>query len=208
MADAARNTDLDASSNPVWLKTSPEKGFTYKNYKNWDDSIRVELINGLVYMMASPDEWHQWVSGELFDQIREFLKGKKCTPYMAPFDVRLFYAADESDNTVVQPDIFVVCDESKTLGQKFCKGAPDFIIELISDSSGGRDLIDKRIAYEKAKVKEYWAIDMGRVHKHILVNGVYLEKIIPLNRKLQLNADTLEGCVLDFKPIVDRYSNI
>ena len=68
-------------------------------------------------------------------------------------------------------------------------------------------MIDKKIEYEKAKVKEYWVIDMERVHKFILVNGVYLEKILPVNRKLRLNVDTLEGLVLDFGPIVDRYAD-
>ena len=208
MADAARADydDVKPRQNPVWLKLVPKRELTYKDYKTWDDDIRVELIDGLVYMMASPDEWHQWALGDLFEQLKNLLRGRKCTPYAAPFDVRLFYEEDESDKTVVQPDILVVCDESKTLGLKFCKGAPNFIIELMSDSSGGRDLIDKKLQYEKAGVQEYWVVSKDKVYKHILVNGVYLEKIIPMNRELQLKIDTLESGALNFQAIVDRYS--
>ena len=95
---------------------------TYRDYKRIPDDIRCELINGVIYMMASPDEMHQWISRNLVTQLDNQLQGKKCTPYYE-FDVRLFYAEDESDVTTVRPDIIVVCDESKVLGKKNCEGA-------------------------------------------------------------------------------------
>ena len=87
MADAARADHDNAGTrqNLGWLRSVPKREFTYKDYKTWGDDIRVELIDGLVYMMASPGEWHQWVLGNLFAQLSNFLKGKKCTPYVSPF---------------------------------------------------------------------------------------------------------------------------
>ena len=157
MADAARQENLrNYTKIPKWLEAPvPFGGYTYKEYKNWDDDIRVELVDGMVYMMAGPDEWHQWVSARLVKLIGDFLEGRKCTIYYAPFDVRLFFETDESDKTVYQPDIFIICDNTKTKGLKYCKGAPDFIIEIMSEYSVGRDLIEKKKMYEKAGVKEY-----------------------------------------------------
>ena len=206
MADAMRADYEDTRQIPSWLKPPLKREYSYKDYKNWEEDIRVELFDGMVYMMASPGEWHQWVMTELWKQLDNILAGKKCTPYVAPLDVRLFYEEDETDTTVVQPDIMVVCDESKTLGLKYCKGAPNFIIEILSDSSGGRDLIDKKIQYEKAGVQEYWVVSRENVYKYVLINGVYLEKIFPINRELQLKIDTLENCVIDFRAITDRYT--
>ena len=87
MALAMRKETENDLEYPQWLKTrAPFGGYTYKEYKNWDDSIRVELVDGMVYMMAGADERHQWISGDLFVQLGNQLKGKKCTPYIPPFD--------------------------------------------------------------------------------------------------------------------------
>ena len=76
--------------------------------------------------------------------------------YAAPFDVRL--NADEADDTVVQPDLLVVCDQSK-LDDKGCKGAPDLIIEILSPSTARFDRMLKFQQYLKAGVREYWMVD-------------------------------------------------
>ena len=208
MADAARQESPKKNKKyPKWLKAPvPFGGYTYKEYKTWSDDIRVELADGMVYMMASPDEWHQWVSAWLVRLLGNYLDGKACTVYDAPFDVRLFYKIDESDKTVYQPDIFVVCDESKTKGSKYCKGAPDFIIEITSEHSEGRDLIEKKKKYEKAGVKEYWVVSMNELHVFILEGNEYRETVIKITRELKQNITCLDGCIIDFKDMVDRYT--
>jgi len=207
MADVAKQENLiNSIIYPSWLKaTAPFGGYTYKEYKTWNEDSRVELTDGIPYMMASPDEWHQWVSYEIALQLGIQLRGKKCIPYDAPFDVRLFYETDESDKTVYQPDIFVVCDESKTKGLKYCKGAPDFVIEVLSEWSEGRDLIDKKKMYEKAGVKEYWVIGREELHVFILHGVKYTETVIKINRDLKQTIASLDACVIDFQDIVDRY---
>ena len=92
------------------------------------------------------------------------LRGKKCKVFAAPADVLLDAAEKkieryEESESIVQPDIFVVCDETK-LTDKFCKGAPDFIIEIMLPSSGVRDQIEKVDLYEKYGVREYWIVQI------------------------------------------------
>jgi Uma2 family endonuclease len=74
---------------------------------------RVQLIDGEVYEMSSPTVNHQSAVGKIFYQLETQLAGKPCTPFIAPLDVRLFYKANDSDTTVVQPDVMVVCDKNK-----------------------------------------------------------------------------------------------
>jgi Uma2 family endonuclease len=108
-----------------------DESYTYADYLSWDDSERYEIIDGIVYAMASPAIRHQEISGELYGEIWGFLKGKPYRVFAAPFDVRLFPEAGKSDTTVIQPDILVVCDSSKLSDRRSCKGAPDMIVEVM-----------------------------------------------------------------------------
>jgi len=203
MADAAEKEDMVRRVvDEEWVKSLSRGDFTYRDYKSWPEDFRVELIDGMVYLMASGDDWHQWLTPEIGGQIRNHLSGRKCLLY-TEFDVRLFYESDESDTTVVRPDIMVVCDRNKTLGKKYCQGAPDFIIEILSGSSEGRDFIDKKKAYRKAGVKEYWIVTKEAVHIFILVNGEYREKVVTIHKDLKLSVNSLESCIIDFKPIAE-----
>jgi len=134
--------------------------FTYADYKNWElaPGERYELIYGVAYAMSAPNEYHQRISMELFRQIANYLHGKPCKVYAAPFDVRLFYEAEEDDDTVVQPDILVICDEKKR-GTEGCRGAPDLAAEILSPSNTAIEMERKFKLYRQAGVREYWVID-------------------------------------------------
>jgi Uma2 family endonuclease len=110
--------------------------WTYADYKDWEltPGERYEIIDGETYAMAAPTTRHQAMLIEMATQIHTYLRGKPCKVYPAPFDVRLFYEEDESDDTVVQPDIAVICDEKKR-GKEGCRGAPDFVAEILSPSN-------------------------------------------------------------------------
>jgi Uma2 family endonuclease len=134
--------------------------FTYKDYKAWElkSGERYELIHGTAYGMSGATTMHQRISGVLFNKLYNYLEGKECEVFSAPYDVRLFYKKDESDTTVVQPDIMVICDKDK-IGNEGCRGAPDFIVEIVSPSNGYTYMKRKYSLYEYAGVKEYWVID-------------------------------------------------
>ncbi|GHV95116.1 hypothetical protein AGMMS50293_14360 [Spirochaetia bacterium] len=137
-----------------------KKYFTYADYKDWnpDEIGRYELIYGVAYAMSGPNSYHQLILGELFKQIAVYLTGKPCKVYPAPFDVRLFYEEDENDDTVVQPDITIICDEKKR-GKEGCRGAPDFVAEILSPSNTASEMTRKFELYRKAGVREYWVLD-------------------------------------------------
>ena len=135
--------------------------YTYAYYMTWPEDERWELIDGEAYdMTPAPSTRHQSVLIDLAAQIFEFLKNKECKVFVAPFDVRL-PEADENDDeiqTVVQPDIVVICDPEK-IDEKGCRGAPDFVIEIISPSTASKDCIQKMELYERHGVAEYWIMD-------------------------------------------------
>ena len=131
--------------------------YTFADVLKWDESERVEIIDGEVVMMSPPpSRGHQEISGELFAQIYAYLKGKKCKVYAAPFAVRLFEQEGDSPedvDTVVEPDISVVCDRDK-LDQHGCKGAPDMVVEILSPSTRRHDRMTKFNLYQRAGVRE------------------------------------------------------
>jgi Uma2 family endonuclease len=133
---------------------------TYGDYQHWPEDERYELIDGVVYDMSpAPSRKHQEILVELGTTIANYLRGKPCKIYFAPFDVRLpvDQEKDEDITTVVQPDLVVVCDRSK-LDDRGCRGAPDFVVEILSPSSAANDYIRKLALYERHGVKEYWII--------------------------------------------------
>ena len=134
--------------------------FTYADYKDWDlaEGERYELIYGEVFALSTPNTRHQEILAELLFQFYNFLQGKPCKVYMAPFDVRLFYEEDDSDDTVVQPDISIICDRAK-IGPEGCRGAPDLVIEILSPSNTAIEMERKLSLYQEAGVREYWIID-------------------------------------------------
>ncbi|MDN5872662.1 MAG: Uma2 family endonuclease [Nitrococcus sp.] len=133
---------------------------TYGKYVTWPEDVRYELIDGIAYAMApAPVRIHQELVGEMFRQIANQLEDGPCRVYVAPFDVRLPRSdeADEDIDTVVQPDIAVICDAHK-LDERGCRGAPDWAIEVLSPASASHDQIRKLSVYEFHGVREYWIV--------------------------------------------------
>ena len=145
-------------------RTSENPRYTYQDYVRWQGDDRWELIEGIPFDMSpAPGRKHQAVVGALFSQILIFLQDNTCRAYVAPFDVRLPVAdeADDAIETVVQPDITVVCDRSR-LDAAGCRGAPDWVVEVTSPRTSARDRTQKRDLYERSGVREYWIVDPER----------------------------------------------
>ena len=157
-----------------------ERKWTYADYKEWElkPGERFELIDGVAYAMAAPNTEHQIIVSKLNGEFYDFLKGKKCQVIPAPFDVRLFYEEDESDDTVVQPDLVVVCEPEK-LGKEGCRGAPSLVIEILSPSNTAIEMYRKLELYRSAEVKEYWVIDPEQKLVEIYrLNGDHYESYV------------------------------
>ncbi|MCL2046612.1 MAG: Uma2 family endonuclease [Oscillospiraceae bacterium] len=170
--------------------------YTYEDYYSWDDGLRWELIYGKAYAMSpAASRRHQEISGELFSQLHEFLRGHSCKVYHAPFDVRL--NADTDDDTVVQPDIVIVCDPSK-LNDRGCAGVPDMVVEILSPSSIRMDKHIKFEAYKKAGVLEYWIVDpeSNLLDAYILNNGDYIAQSYS-DSDDNVPVHVLEGCSIN-----------
>jgi Uma2 family endonuclease len=143
------------------LSTRDTHYHTYADYLTWSDTQRNELINGTAYVREppAPSPSHQGVVVELCRQAANTLKGKPCRVYVAPFDIRLPKTAEPDDevDTVVQPDVFIVCDPLK-VDARGMRGAPDWIAEVLSPHTARYDTIVKLPIYERAGVREVWFI--------------------------------------------------
>jgi Uma2 family endonuclease len=132
--------------------------YTYADFLEWDEDVRCEIMDGELFMMSSPATEHQRINRNLFLQLADYLNGKTCEAFFAPFAVRLNPERDLSDDTVLEPDIVVVCDPSK-LDKRGCNGPPDLIIEILSPSTARYDRFAKLHKYQEAGVREYWIVD-------------------------------------------------
>ena len=172
------------------------KRYTYADYLTWLDDKRRELINGFIRLMSpAPRSLHAEISKNIYrhlDYVVVKNKGK-CKVFYAPFDVRFPKHGETADNkidTVVQPDICVICDLSK-IDELGCCGAPDMIIEILSPSTYKKDVVEKFNLYEESGVKEYWI-----VHPEARAIHVYL---------LQENGKYNDGTLYEFKGKVPVY---
>lgn len=143
---------------------NPEGTYSYADYLTWKFTELVELIKGKVLRpMSAPAPSHQRLSRRLEYSIESFLRGGICEMFHAPFDVRLSRNVGSSDaqiQTVVQPDICVVCDPAK-IDNRGCLGAPDWIIEIVSPGNLKHDTITKFDLYQENGVREYWVVFPG-----------------------------------------------
>ena len=134
---------------------------TYAEYLTWPDGERHELIDGIAYIKEppAPSRFHQELTGALYLQVGLALEGTAWRAYVAPFDVRLPKAgeADHQIDTVVQPDVLIVCDRKKLDERGMC-GAPDWAAEVLSPTTASHDQIVKIPIYERAGVREVWLI--------------------------------------------------
>jgi Uma2 family endonuclease len=152
-------------------------------------------------MAPSPIPEHQDISMQLSIEFGTFLRGKKCSVFAAPIDVYLFQDNNTKwDNGQVRnwliPDLIVVCDPEKIRSNKIL-GAPDLVIEIISPATAKIDRIDKRLAYQRAGVKEYWIIDpANQIIEVYILRGNALELENVYSREEQVPVKVLDGLVI------------
>ena len=178
--------------------------YTFADVLTWEETERIEIIEGEAVMMAPPSVGHQRVSREIFRQLANYLEGKKCEVFVAPFGVRLFEQDGDSQedvDTLVEPDISVICDKSK-LDKFGCKGAPDMVVEILSPSTRRHDRLVKLGLYQRAGVREYWIANPEEktVQVLLLENG----KLLPYEDYGQddvAKVNVLDGCFIELSKV-------
>ena len=179
-----------------------DESYTYADFLEWDEDVRAEIIYGKIYMMSTPQTIHQRISGRLFLRFAQFLEGKTCEVFAAPLSVRLFPLEDRSDNTIVVPDLLVICDPSK-IDKHGCNGAPDLVIEIVSPSNRRMEKLLKFNLYLKAKVKEYWVVypEDSQIEVHLFEDGRCYTQIYGVNepdtKEIERGPEIIPVSVLD-----------
>lgn len=170
------------------------KAYTYADYLTWKFQERVELFKGKIMEMSpAPSRQHQVLVTDLGGELYTFLKGGSCQLFFAPFDVRLEGLINEKQTqSVVQPDLCVVCDLSK-LDDRGCNGAPELVVEILSPGNTKKEMKYKFELYEAAGVEEYWIVDPAEkvVWQYVSIDGLFT------NHKPLIEEDRLESKVLD-----------
>ena len=131
--------------------------YTIEDYLALPEDVRMELIDGVFYDMAAPNNAHQIIAFEIAQILSRHIRDHhgSCITMISPADVQL----DCDDRTMLQPDVFVVCDRSKFTLERTI-GAPDLVVEILSPSTRKKDMIIKLNKYLDAGVLEYWMVDL------------------------------------------------
>lgn len=145
---------------PLPYQTKPKKAM-YEEFLELthNEETRYEYIDGEIYVLASPRTGHQYTVGALFGLFFNHFQSDQCTPFTAPYDIHL-ERPDHNDPCVVQPDLMVICDLDDHLNeQDYYTGVPSLVVEVLSESTQGKDLVKKLDLYMECGVQEYWVVD-------------------------------------------------
>ena len=174
--------------------------YTEKDYYEMPDDVRVELIDGEIYYMASPTLTHQRLIISIAGKIGDFIDSHKgpCQ-VLYDFDTRLF----SDEDTIVRPDISVICDKDK-LTERRCEGPPDWIIEVVSKSNASNDYVRKTNLYDRAGVKEYWIVDPAEKTVYVYHFGTEDFRVKHYSFRDRVPAGIYEDFTIDFSEIDDH----
>jgi len=180
--------------------------YSYAQYLLWKFEDRVELIRGKVFKMAAPNTDHQDVAGNLFNELTNFLKAKNCRAYIAPCDVRFPQQSTEDDAifTVLQPDVFVLCDKNKREYRGFI-GAPDLVVEVRSPGNSEKAIALKFDIYQEFGVREYWFINPVKLTllKYVLKSDGLYNAGTTYTKEEVVTSDVLTGFSISLKAVFD-----
>ena len=178
--------------------------YTVEDYLRLPEEERVELIDGVIYDMAAPTDKHQIIGNEIYVKFRDYIRKNKgkCITITAPLDVQL----DCDNKTMVQPDVVIVCDRSKFKeGRVF--GAPDLVVEVLSESTKKKDITIKGAKYSAAGVREYWIVDPKK--KRVYVYRYEEEEFLPVMYTFEQKVPVgiwNDECEVDFAEIYEYMS--
>ncbi|MEM8584608.1 MAG: Uma2 family endonuclease [Bacteroidota bacterium] len=186
-------------------QVNPNGYYTYQDYLTWEFPERVELYRGKPYELSpAPNRRHQEISVKLLGRMFNYFENSPCHLFSAPFDVRLpIPSKNGKPDTVVQPDLCIICDEGK-LDQQGCNGAPDLVVEILSPGNPKREVREKFLLYEEAGVLEYWVVQPseGLVTVFILNDEGKFIGLQPLTALDALTSSTFPELTIDLGEIL------
>lgn len=199
--DANQSSGSSLHESAVPYRTKKQGEYTLEDYYALPDDQRAELIDGVLYDMSTPTYPHQIIQLEIGRQLLDFIDANhgSCMPFVAPADVQL----DCDNRTMVQPDVFVICNRDK-LSKSRSMGAPDFIVEILSPSTRKKDSYLKLHKYAAAGVREYWLVDPDKLK--IMVYDLEQEDMAALYTfSDQVPVTIFDGnCKIDFARIYEK----
>lgn len=191
---------------PAYLLEKQQGEYTIYDLAQISEELRVELIDGHLIYLEAPGSNHQRVAGKLITALNNYIDSNNgdCIAYTAPFGVQL--KTDDIKN-VFQPDVLVVCDSTKDNG-KCIAGAPDFVVEILSPSTQGRDKGIKLRKYKEAEVREYWIVDLTK-RRITVYEFEQDDKITIYDFDAMIPVGIFDGkCVIDFRKIACKLMDV
>lgn len=165
------------------------------------DDGRGELIDGVIFNLASPSVSHQLIQTAVASLLNAHIwnHGGSCDVFTSPLDVHI----EKNDWTVLQPDVLIICSNDLYKKDKIW-GAPDLVVEILSPSTQDRDFGAKYMKYRSFGVREYWIIDP--MNERIIVYEFARNDMIHLYTfQDKIPVGIWDGdCVIDFAPIAER----
>jgi Uma2 family endonuclease len=176
---------------------------SYDEYERLEG--RNESINGIVYAMSAPAELHQEIVQEVLTQLTLYFRGKPCRPAVSPVDVEV---SSDDGYSVVQPDVYLLCDRSKRFEQTGrITGSPEWVMEVISPSTKGRDCLDKLLLYMKNGCKEYWIVDPEK--RNVIIYEFACGRVTSMDVvEAVLVKSRVFDFVIDFRDVWDYIDNL
>jgi len=218
--DPEFNITGDESKTPVfrlaeeknnYVAVPQKRGISAEDFLQMRLDYPAELINGKIFRRPEPNLVHSEICEYFYNEFRSYIEKKKgkCRPKISNTNVVL--PPEDGMDSVVCPDFYVVCDESK-FDWYGVDGAPDFVLEVVSKENWKNDYTTKVHKYEVSGVKEYWLLDPFRrqllVFVYVSRDGEpVLPKMSPLTGKagvylyeddLKIDLDVING-------LIDRY---
>ncbi len=183
---------------------------SYQEYLELVESSdqRYELIDGEIFLMASPSFRHQMLVNEISWHLNNYFRNHKCSSLTSPLDIKLqgYAPKFKEDPNVVQPDLIIICDPENVEDDKY-QGVPSLLVEVLSPSTKKRDLILKLNLYLKSGVKEYWIVDPEnkKITQYIFTEDRDIKAINDLKPGETLESDYFEELNV---PISEIFSKI
>jgi len=162
-------------------KAHSERMYTAMEFMSYTGDVniadaRYELIDGYIYMMSAPSLTHNRIVKFIYEQFAAHFKAGACEVFILDVDVFLYDEKRKAENSkddcvnVYKPDVFVVCDKQK-MKKNGIEGAPDLVIEVVSESNWHNDYVYKLNSYMRYGVKEYWIVDYNANRIAVYVNA-------------------------------------